>query len=223
MNNHLTTSNLNRQLKINLGYTVAFAGLSLLAIVFIDQRLALWVHYEQFDNILWLNQFTENSPYILGIPAALIMLFFPVKKSLKTKLQIILVSILLLIIADLIKSELKCLFARNWPLFWLGVWGAASSPFKNNYGINFSWTSHWQGSLPSGHTTFVTLLSIILAQLYPRLKPYLVAYGALLVVSLVSLNHHFLGDCLAGISLAFLVNSLFLYVQFLILKHTSSQ
>lgn len=193
----------------------------IISINLIDRNLAYWLHVNGFDHFLVLNNFTQNSPQIIGLFSTVILLAIPIDKSYGRKIILVVVWLILLPVALKLKTELKCIFGRNWPLFWLGGWAANSSPFKNNYGINFNWNSSWAGTLPSGHATFISLVSLMMVRLYPRFVSYYVACTCILIICLVCLNYHFLGDCLAGVSLAFLVNSLFIVFLYLIQHHGS--
>ena len=198
------------ELGINFLYCLLFLFLSFISIKFWDKNLASFMHAKQYLVFLKLSYFTEKSPQLIVVLSLIILAFFPIDKRYASKFFAIILGIVLLYLALKLKTELKCIFGRNWPLFWLGDWAASSSPYKNHYGINFNLNSHWAGSLPSGHATFVGLLSLMMVRLYPRLKMFFYVYTTILVVCLVVLNYHFLGDCLAGISLALLVNAVFI-------------
>ena len=213
--------NLKSALLINFVYGLFFLALSIISINLIDKDLAYWLHVNSFDHFLVLNHFTQNSPQIIGLFSVVILLAIPIDKSYGRKIILVVVGLILLYVALKLKTELKCILGRNWPLFCLGEWAANSSPFKNNYGINFNWHSSWAGTLPSGHATFISLVSLMMVRLYPRFMRYYIAYTCILIICLVWLNYHFFGDCLAGVSLAFLVNSLFIVFQYLIQYHGS--
>lgn len=202
-------------LLINFLYGLLFLALSIISINLIDKNLADWLHVNGFDHFLVLNHFTQNSPQIIGLFSVVILLIVPIDKSYGRKIILVVIGLIVLYVALKLKTELKCIFGRNWPLFCLGEWAANSSPFKNNYGINFNWHSSWAGTLPSGHATFISLVSLMMVRLYPRFMRYYIAYTCILIICLVWLNYHFLGDCLAGVSLAFLVNSLFIMFLYL--------
>lgn len=77
--------------------------------------------------------------------------------------------------------------------------------------------------MPSGHTSFIGGLSMMLWLLVPKARKYIIIFCTLLVIALVMLNHHYFGDCLAGFTLAALMNPLFIgYCFFLCKRNTNS-
>lgn len=57
-------------------------------------------------------------------------------------------------------------------------------------------------SFPSGHTTVVVALMAAIWILYPRLRWLSIMGTILIVMGLVGMNYHFLGDCVGGFFVA---------------------
>ena len=207
--------NLSRQLLNNLCYTGLALMLTLLAVNFVDWPLAVWVHQHKFDQFLVLNHFTQNSAMCVAVAGVLLVVFLPQRPSGVNRMFVFGCGSILLGVALLLKSWLKCILGRNWPLYCLKQWAIEASPFLDRFGLNLNLHSHWQGSMPSGHTTFITLLCLILIRIYPNLKIFLLSYVLLVCAALVCLNYHFLGDCLAGICLALVMHNFFLVAVWL--------
>jgi len=72
-----------------------------------------------------------------------------------------------------------------------GVYGF--DPFS----VGYAWAS-----FPSGHANTLVALALALAFLAPRLGPVLLSAAAVLALSRVAINAHFLGDVVAGAALA---------------------
>lgn len=208
-----------RDLKINSYVLCAFLLLTFLAITFVDQPLALWIHQNNLDQMLWLAHFTENSAQLFAIFAIILIAIGKDGFNLRQKFLLTVGIAVLLIVALYCKTELKYIFARNWPLYWLNIWAAASSPYGNSYGFHLNHVLQWQGSMPSGHTSFIGTLGFMLWYIYPNSRLTIAAYLIAVVLAIITLNYHFLGDCLAGFVIAALINMLFICYYHLVLKN----
>jgi membrane-associated phospholipid phosphatase len=95
--------------------------------------------------------------------------------------------------SGLLVNAMKVLIGRARPklLDEAGVYGF--DPFSFGY----AWAS-----FPSGHANTLVALAVGLAFLAPRLGPVLLTAAAVLALSRVAINAHFLGDVVAGAALA---------------------
>lgn len=216
-------TNLLRDLKLNLVYSAIFLSFTIISVLFFDRPLVLFSHNHNLDNMLWLDHFTENSPQIICIVASYLILIKSDNLGRWQKIFLLTGVALLLILALYCKSELKCILGRNWSSYWLGVWSPSNSPYGSSYGFHFNLSSHWEGSMPSGHISFVGTLSLMLWYAFPAWRILIFMYLFLLICSLVALNHHFLGDCFAGLVLGSLINMIFILYYNLLLKFSEKK
>lgn len=88
------------------------------------------------------------------------------------------------------KDELKWMFGRSWPIFWLkdGVYGF--QPFTNSY---------FYGGFPSGHTAYISAPLGVLWALRPSLRPLCALVILLVMFGLVAGTYHYLADVLGGL------------------------
>jgi membrane-associated phospholipid phosphatase len=98
-----------------------------------------------------------------------------------------------LILADIVKGELKYLFGRTWPKYEF-----PSFIHDGAYGFNPFHPEHAYQSFPSGHVAAVCALLSVLWTFYPRLRPVYALAGVGLAAGLVATNYHFLADVIAG-------------------------
>ena len=93
------------------------------------------------------------------------------------------------------KDELKFLFGRAWPQWWLkyGV-----------YGFHPLATSYLYGAYPSGHTAYMSAPLAVLWVTAPRLRGWSALGLALVMVGLVGAGYPFIGDVLGGLAVGLL-------------------
>lgn len=201
----------------NVLLLLMLVGISV-AVLFLDQPLACYAHQFGLDKLLWLDHFTENSPQIIVVFGLYLITTQLNDYKWSDKLFLVIVMAIILIITLECKDLLKCLLGRNWPAFWLGIDNPSASPYANSYGFHVGFGSNWQGSMPSGHTSFIGGLSMMLWLLFPRVRKIIMVFCVALVIALIMLNHHYLGDCLAGFTLAAFMNQLFIVYYYFFAK-----
>lgn len=99
--------------------------------------------------------------------------------------------------AFFLKSILKLVVGRIDTRFWL----------RHPDIKEFHWfhgVGHYNG-FPSGHMAVFSILGIALWRFYPRYRPAYGGFLALLALTLIATNYHFLGDVIAGAYLGLLV------------------
>jgi len=92
-------------------------------------------------------------------------------------------------ICEAIKSPLKFLFGRTWPL---GLFR------RHVYGFFPFHTGPQYAAFPSGHTAAVFTVLFVLWIWYPRFRPAYVAIAMVCAAVLVAASYHFVGDVIAG-------------------------
>ena len=199
-------------------YALGYCILTVISILFIDKPLALIIHYKQIDQLFFLNYFSELMPWVL----VLLVLGFSVKNDLFTKhttdtlvgkisLGLFSISYFLIFLelALTTKTWLKDLTGRYWPKTWIH-----SNLSLINHGVyGFNWGNGYfnQSCFPSGHTVFTVFCYFWLCYLKPQYRKVWLTLALIVPISLVCLDYHYLGDCLAGAGLAIMVATISLY------------
>lgn len=89
-----------------------------------------------------------------------------------------------------VEGLLKPMFGRTWPNAFL---------HDGTYGFHLFHGGHDFASFPSGHTCFVSAALLVFWILYPRGRLVYPLGIALVIVSLLLVNGHFLGDIVGGL------------------------
>ena len=182
---------MNRYLPGQLvAFWTALALGTLLSMEFLDQRLALAFAQAQVLRPIFN---LCAAPSLLALPLSGLYLGWTAVQKLRGKLvlnPVLLAMSLATLAATAAKDELKWVFGRAWPQFWLkdGVYGFA--PFSDSY---------FYGGFPSGHTAYISAPLGVLWALAPRWRPFCGAVIALVMFGLVAADYHFLADVLAGL------------------------
>ncbi|MFN7094006.1 MAG: phosphatase PAP2 family protein [Burkholderiales bacterium] len=179
--------------------TLGLMGLTLFSVLMIDKPLALWIHFYHIDKWLILHHLSEQALIVVSIAYLIMLTFKSVDSDFGRRIWLILYIIIIVCLTLWFKTKLKIMLGRDWPSTWSG---SHQSLLQHEvYRFNLFQPGTWQGSLPSGHMTFASSTSVIMYLLYPQYKYIWFGCIGLLTASLVMLNYHFLGDCLAGIAL----------------------
>jgi membrane-associated phospholipid phosphatase len=101
-----------------------------------------------------------------------------------------------LVMAQVIKDQLKHVFGRTWPETWIDH----NLSFIDNGVYGFNWFHGGGGyeSFPSGHMTATCALISVLWICYPRFKPLYALAVLAVAVGLLGADFHFLSDVIAG-------------------------
>lgn len=117
------------------------------------------------------------------------------------------------LLAAAVAFPLKMLIGRPRPRFddprhFLGPFGAY--PLGEDVGVRHAW-EFWAGissdlwSMPSSHTVFAVVMSVVLGVWYPRLRPLVVVMALLVAVSRVLFGAHYVSDVCVGAAVGLLV------------------
>jgi membrane-associated phospholipid phosphatase len=176
-----------RRAQVYTGAFIACIVLSLLSIAFVDRPVSIWAHtLNRPAPLEWLTHIID--PFV---PAASIALLgIAVATVLGWRLgplgRIIIALCLAVLIATVIKEELKFLFGRTWPETWVG-----NNPSWIHDGVYRFEPLHggkgW-AAFPSGHMAIITAPCTVLW------------IGLILAVAigLIASDYHFVGDMIAG-------------------------
>lgn len=173
-----------------MAFWAALALGVLLSMAFLDQPLALYFNQTQSLRPIFN---ACAAPSLLSLPLSGLYLAFLLLQRLRgqpTPNPLYLAMSLATLAATAAKDELKWIFGRSWPYFWL---------HNNIYGFHPLSNSYVYGSFPSGHTAYISAPLGILWALKPSLRPACAALIALVMFGLVAGNYHYLADVLAGL------------------------
>lgn len=182
--------------------------LSFLSYVALDKPIAYWFAKHQMfpDDILLLFTYI---PKVFDVAAALavftVHIFSWVIGHVSNLLKNLTLTSIALVITDFWTEWLKYLFGRYWPLTWT-VDNNPSLIDTDEYGFHFfaSKTDAFQ-AFPSAHTSLTIASVTFLALRYPIFKIPAIIISIVVPFSLVALNHHFLGDTIAGAGLGWMI------------------
>lgn len=171
-------------------FWAALALGTLFSMAFLDQPIALL--FAQAKALRPLFNLCA-APSLLSLPlAGLYLAWLALRKlrGLPAAHPALLAMALATLAATAAKDELKFLFGRSWPVFWLkdGIYGF--HPFT---------TSYYYGGFPSGHTAYISAPLGVLFALAPKWRPACAAVIALVMFGLVGADYHYLADVLAGL------------------------
>lgn len=118
-----------------------------------------------------------------------------------------------MLVGKLVLQGLKMFVGRPRPKFddptvFLGPFGAY--PINDTVGVRHAWEM-WHDissdlwSMPSSHTAFAVIISVVLARLYPKLAPLTIFLACLVAFARVAFNAHFLTDVIVGAAAGWLV------------------
>ncbi|MCK9366228.1 MAG: phosphatase PAP2 family protein [Metallibacterium scheffleri] len=190
-------------------------ALALLAVLLcyflLDRPLAWFVHDHDLRRYAWLEWLTHIPDFIV-YASALVLLLTPFRlawrKAAARGERVLLTMSLSVAAAVFLKNVLKYLFGRAWPETWIDH----NPSLIQNHVYGFFWLQSGEGfhSFPSGHTTIVFAAMSVLWLAAPRLRWLAALLCAAVIVGLLGMDYHFLGDIVAG---AFLAGVCGLYLQ----------
>lgn len=165
---------------------------------FVDRPVAFFVHRHRiarFDEFRWL---TEPPPWVQSwSPLVLVALavrraFGPWRKWQAT----LLLACVSVIVADQFRTSLGDLCGRDWPETWhddnpslIGSGAYGFRPFEMGDDV---------GSFPSGHAARIAGFFAVFWTALPRGRWLYAVLALPMLVALVAMNYHFVGDVIAG-------------------------
>ncbi|MBU6405485.1 MAG: phosphatase PAP2 family protein [Proteobacteria bacterium] len=190
----------------------ALAVLAVLLCYFLlDKPVAWFVHDHDLRRHAWLEWLTHIPDFIVDA-SALVLLLTPFRlawrKAPTCDERLLLTMSLSVATAVFLKNVLKYVFGRAWPETWIDH----NPSLIQDHVYGFFWLQSGEGfhSFPSGHTTVIFAAMSVLWLAAPRLRWLAVLLCAAVIVGLLGMDYHFLGDIVAG---AFLASVCGLYLQ----------
>lgn len=182
---------------VGLAATTALVGASY---QWFDPPIAYFMHAHLGQGHLGILDFLTGVPDPL-IPAAIVLLIFEVFRILRrlpltVHHKIASACGLSILVAEIIKDQLKFVFGRSWPT---SVGHHRPSLIGDGtYGFHWLHAGGAYQSFPSGHMGAACAMLSVLWVCYPRLRPLWVAAALAIATALIGGNYHFLGDVIAG-------------------------
>jgi membrane-associated phospholipid phosphatase len=183
---------------------------------FVDRPVAFFVHDHDLRRYTWLKWLTYAAVAFEPLaPCFLVLAVVRRAWGPLTRAETALMAAgLSFMITLAFKDDLKVAFGRYWPDTWinhnpslLGDGGYGFHPFAELEPHTPGEPTHegWYGSFPSGHTARICSIASVLWVAYRRWRAVAVLLVAAVVVGLVGMNYHFVGDIVAGGTLGWLV------------------
>jgi membrane-associated phospholipid phosphatase len=174
---------------------------------FVDRPIAFFVNdhrIPRFEELRWL---TEPPPLVQSW-APLLLVLLAVRRVVGPWQQwqhVLFVACVSLIVADQFRQSLGDLFGRYWPETWhdnnpslIGTGAYGFHPFQVGDDV---------GSFPSGHSARIVGFTSVFWLAMPRSRWVCVVIAVPMLVALVGMDYHFVGDVLAGSALGGIVGA----------------
>jgi membrane-associated phospholipid phosphatase len=165
---------------------------------FVDRPVAVYVHDHGVSNFTTLKWLTYPPP-IAQTWSPLVIVLLLVRRAVgpwRRWQLVLLVACLSLIVADQFRESLGQLCGRDWPETWHD--DNPSLIGTGDYGFHPFQSASDAGSFPSGHAArIVGFLSVFWIAM-PRGRWLYAILAAPMLLALIGMNYHFVGDVIAG-------------------------
>jgi membrane-associated phospholipid phosphatase len=176
----------------------ALFALVVLSYLFLDRQVASglrpYTHGAQL--FVWMTYIVNPLIPLASIAAAFIGARALVRGSLTPGETLILRICCALLVAYVLKDQLKYLFGRTWPETWIN--NNPSFFGDGTYGFFPLHGGAGYASFPSGHTTLIATVAGALWSLVPKLRWLGVALVLAVAAGLLGADYHWLSDIIAG-------------------------
>lgn len=178
----------------------------------VDRGVAFYVYHHDWARFVVCKWLTYPPPIVqTWSPLVLMALMaWRARGPLATWQRALFVACLSLIVADQFRASLGDLLGRYWPETWInnnpslirtGTYGfhafeAASTEFTVGDDV---------GSFPSGHSARIAGFASVWWVVYPRCRIVLAIVCLPMLLSLIAMDYHFVGDVVAGATLGAIV------------------
>jgi membrane-associated phospholipid phosphatase len=189
---------------------IALVGCSIAVVAcyyFVDRPVAYFVHHHRiprFEELRWL---TEPPPLVQSW-APFLLVILAIRRAFgpwRHWQQVLFVACVSLIVADQCRQSLGDLFGRYWPETWHD--NNPSLIGTGAYGFHPLQVGDDVGSFPSGHSARIVGFASVFWLSMPRWRWVCVVLGAPMLVALVGMDYHFVGDVVAGSTLGAIVGA----------------
>lgn len=174
---------------------------------FVDRPVAFFVHRHQLDHCEQFRWLTEPPP-VVQLWSPLVLAALAVRRAFgpwRRWQHALLLACVSLIVADQARESLGDVCGRYWPETWHD--DNPSLIGTGAYGFHPFVTGDDVGSFPSGHAARIAAFFAAFWIAYPRRRWLWFAVAAPMLVALVAMNYHFVGDVIAGSVLGAIVGA----------------
>ncbi len=174
---------------------------------FIDRPVAFFVHNHRiarFEEFRWL---TEPSPMVQGW-SPLVLVLLAVRRAFgpwKLWQQTLFLACVSLIVADQFRESLGDICGRYWPETWHD--NNPSLIGTGAYGFHPFQVGDDTGSFPSGHAARIAGFFSVFWFAMPRGRWLYALITIPMLVALIAMNYHFVGDAIAGCVLGAIIGT----------------
>jgi membrane-associated phospholipid phosphatase len=165
---------------------------------FVDRQVAFYVHNHGVNKIALFKWLTYPPP-IVQTWSPLVLALLAVRRAWgpwRKWQQALFVACVSLIVADQFRGSLGDLFGRYWPETWHN--DNPSLIGNGTYGFHPFHAGDDEGSFPSGHAARIAGFFGVFWLTLPRGRWLYAIVTVPMLISLVAMNYHFVGDVVAG-------------------------
>ncbi|MBX9580041.1 MAG: phosphatase PAP2 family protein [Gemmataceae bacterium] len=180
-----------------LALVAGAAGVAL-CYFYVDRPVARFVYDSQLPSIDLLRWMTLPPPYLQSWAPAIITLVV-VRRAwgpFRRWERVVLAAAVAVVLADQFRQSLSYLFGRDWPETW--THNNPSLIGTGAYGFHPFGGSQEYGSFPSGHTARTAAVAAAVWVGYRRWRWACVLATAAVIVGLIGMDYHFVGDVVGG-------------------------
>jgi membrane-associated phospholipid phosphatase len=199
--------NFGNSLRTSLIALVLCAAACVFCYYFVDRQVAIFVHQHQiarFDALRWL---TEPPPLAQSW-SPLVIAILLVRRAggpWRRWQQVLFVACVSLIVADQFRESLGDLFGRYWPETWHN--NNPSLIGNGTYGFHPFEVGDDIGSFPSGHAARIAAIASVFWLASPSARWLYAIIAVPMLIALVAMNYHFVGDVIAGSTLGAIIGA----------------
>src|SRR3954447_16263528 len=174
---------------------------------FIDRPVAFFIHQHQIASVEEFRWLTEPPPLVQSW-SPLIILALAIRRGFgewRRWQHVLFVACVSLIVANQFRESLGDLCGRYWPETWrdnnpslIGTGAYGFHPFQVGDDV---------GSFPSGHSARIVGFASVFWLAMPRSRWLCIVVGLPMLVALVGMDYHFVGDVVAGYTLGAIVGA----------------
>lgn len=173
-------------------------GLVVMSYFLVDRPVAFFVHargFSEYRLLRWLTYTPEVFVALAPVVAVLgvVMLY---RGPLAKYQRVLLVASIAVLVAWVLVRGLKIAFGRYWPETWID--GNPSLIQGGDYGFHPFHPGIAYASFPSGHTAETFAVISVLWLAYPRYRWAWAAVACSVMIGLLGMNYHFVGDIMGG-------------------------
>ncbi len=195
----------NRLLRQSILAILVCVALVVVCYYFVDRPVAYFVHNHEIAKVEEFRWLTEPPPLVQSW-SPLVLIGLAVRRAFgpwRRWQHVLFLACVSLIVADQFRESLGDLCGRYWPETWrdnnpslIGTGAYGFHPFQVGDDI---------GSFPSGHATRISAFAAVFWLTLPRGRWLYAILAVPMLVALVAMDYHFVGDVIAGAILGSIV------------------